>query len=115
MNIPLFERDGFIICFEAEEEEASARRHFIKECKWTEEQYLEIEDFDWFSAKVSAWRDGEELGAAYLGACCYKAAKEFYTTYNCDGGYFPQMADEAIEEAKATLATLRNKTPQETP
>lgn len=101
--VPLFEREGFIITFEAEEEECSARHHFIKECKWTESQYRSIKDFDWFSAKVSAWKDGKELGTDYLGACCYKTAEEFYTTYNCDGGYFPQMVDTAIAEAKGRI------------
>lgn len=102
-SIPLFEREGFIICFEAEPEDRSARHHFIKECGWTEAEYLKIKNFDWFCAKVSAWKDGEELGTEYLGGCCYKNTKEFYTKFNCDGGYFPQMVDAAVVEAKRTL------------
>ena len=102
-SIPLFEKGGFIICFAAEPEDMSARHHFIKECGWTEAEYRKIKNFDWFSAKVSAWKDGEELGVDYLGGCCYKQAKEFYTTFNCDGGYFPQMVDAAIAEAKGRL------------
>ena len=97
MLIPLFEKDGFIICFEAQEEDISMRRHFIKECGWSESQYRQIKSYEWFCAEVSAWKDGEKLGNDYLGACCYKAAKDFYTTE----GYFPDMVGRAIEEAKA--------------
>jgi len=95
---PLFIKDGFIICFEAEEEDIAMRQHFIKECGWTTEQYEAIEDYAWFSAKVSAWRDGVELGVAYLGACCYETPEEFYTTYKDD--YFADMVEDAIAEAK---------------
>lgn len=99
MTTPLFERDGFIICFEAEPEtNIDKRKHYIKECGWTEAQYRKIKNYAWFSAKVSAWKDGEELGTAYLGGCCYKTEEEFYTVYKDE--YFAQMVTEAIEEAK---------------
>lgn len=100
-NIPLFEREGFIICFEAEPENLSARYHFIKECGWTDAEYRKIKNFDWFCAKVSAWKDGEELGTDYLGACSYKTTKEFYTKYKND--YFADMVNAAITEAKRKL------------
>jgi hypothetical protein len=96
--IPLFERDGFIICFEAEPEDTSMRHHFIKECGWSEKDYRKITDLAWFRAKVSAWRDGKELGTAYLGCCCYKTSEEFYTKYKDD--YFADMVAEALAEAK---------------
>jgi hypothetical protein len=96
--IPLFERDGFIICFEALPEDISMYQHFVEECGWPEEKYLEIEDSAWFCAKVSAWKDGKELGTAYLGCCCYKTTEEFYTTYKDD--YFADMVEEALAEAK---------------
>lgn len=90
---------NLIICFEAQPEDISMHHHFIKECGWTEDQYAEIEDFAWFSAKISAWQNGKELGSAYLGACCYKTEEEFI---EIDGsGYMPQMIEEAVEEAKA--------------
>lgn len=102
MTIPLFEKDGFIICFEAEGEHESMHRHFTNDCGWSEAEFEEIEHCAWFSAKVSAWKDGEELGADYLGCCCYETPKEFYTT--CKDGYFADMVDEAIREARDTLA-----------
>lgn len=96
---PLFEKNGFIICFEAEPEEISARTHFIKDCGWSEKDFRKLKNFVWFSAKVSAWKDGKELGTAYLGCCCYTTEEEFYTKYKDD--YFADMVDEAIAEAKA--------------
>lgn len=99
--IPLFEKAGFIISFEAQEEDVSARRHFIKECGWTESGFRTIKDFAWFCAKVSAWKNGVELGTAYLGCCSYKTEAEFYTKYKDD--YFAQMVNEAIDEATRKL------------
>jgi len=95
---PLFEQEGFIICFEAEEEHVSMRRHLIKECGWTEKDYRTLRGCAWFCAKVSAWKDGKELGVDYLGCCCYKTVEEFYTTYKDE--YFSDMVKNAIEEAK---------------
>jgi hypothetical protein len=101
--IPLFEEDGFIICFEAEEETVNPRQHFIKECGWSEAEYRKYQKqgFAWFSAKVSAWKDGRELAAAYLGCCSYKTVEEFYTVYK--DAYFADMVKEAIADAQKRL------------
>ena len=96
--IPLFERAGFIICFEAKPEDISMRDHFIRYCGWSEKEYRRIRDFAWFCAKVSAWKDGKELGTAYLGGCCYKTVKEFYTKYK--DAYFEDMVREVLAEAE---------------
>jgi hypothetical protein len=98
MNRPLFEKDGFIICFEAEPEDRPIKEYFRKDCGWTAKQCRGLEKLAWFNAKVSAWKDGEEKGAAYLGACAYKTEEEFYTVYKDD--YFADMVEEAIDEAK---------------
>ena len=90
--------EGFGILFEAQEEDISMRQHFIRECGWTESQYLKIKDCAWFCAKVSAWKNGEELASTYLGTCCYKTIEEFYTKYHDD--YFADMVREVIVEAK---------------
>ena len=90
--------DGFGILFDAEEEDQPMRQHFIKECGWTESQYRKIKDCAWFSAQVSAWKNGEELATTYLGACCYEAVEEFYTTYHDD--YFADMVQAVVVEAK---------------
>lgn len=107
---PLFEQDGFIICFEAQEEDVSARFHFIHECGWTEDQFAEIADFPFFCAKVSAWRDGREWDAAYLGCCSYRTEAEFYTTYKDE--YFARMVKEVLAEAQKAYQTAAND-PQE--
>ena len=90
--------ESFGILFDAEEEHISMRQHFIKECGWTESQYLKIKDCDWFCAKVSAWKNGEELASTYLGCCCYETVEEFYTT--CRDHYFADMVREVVAEAK---------------
>jgi hypothetical protein len=96
----------YVVCFEAEEEMVSLRRHFIQECGWTEAQYRKIRDFAWFSAKVSLWRHGKELAVEYLGACCYKTEDEFWTAY--EGDYFADMVRECAQETKdlALLAVV---------
>ena len=90
--------EGFGILFEAQEEDIPMREHFIRECGWTESQYWKIKDCDWFCAKVSAWKNGEELASTYLGRCCYKTAEEFYTKYHDD--YFADMVRDVVAEAK---------------
>lgn len=100
--IPLFEKDGFLITFEATPEPTSMRRHFIKECGWTEAQFRKIKDDEWFQVEVGAWREGKQWGAEYLGCCCYKTEAEFYTTYK--DGYFADLVKRAVEEAKRNLA-----------
>lgn len=96
--IPLFEREGFIICFTPEyEEDVTVYDHFVRECHWTQEQLEKIDGFKWFSAKVTAWREGKELAADYLGCCCYKTYEEFYTT---KGSYFDGMVKNVLAEAR---------------
>ena len=90
--------EGFGILFEAQEEDMPMRQYFIRDCGWTESQYLEIKDCAWFCAKVSAWKNGEELASTYLGTCCYETVEEFCTKYHDD--YFAQMVQEVVAEAK---------------
>jgi hypothetical protein len=56
----------------------------------------------WFTAKVSAWKEGIELGTDYLGGCCYESVDDFIQP----GDYYDDMVDVAIAEAKATIAKL---------
>lgn len=97
--IPLFEQGGFVIAFEALPEHVPMRRHFVTECGWTEAEYRRLRGFAWFTARVSAWREGVEKAAAYLGGCCYRSAEEFYTTYRDD--YFADMVREVLAEVTA--------------
>ena len=90
--------EGFGVLFDAEEEDIPMRQHFIKECGWSESRYRKIKDYAWFCAKVSAWKNGEELASTYLGCCCYETVEAFYTKYHDD--YFAQMVQEVVTEAK---------------
>ena len=98
MTIYLKTVDGFGILFEAEEEDRSMRQHFIIECGWTENQYRRIKNCAWFVAKVTAWKDGIELAAEYLGGCCYEAVEDFYTKYK--DNYLADMIKEVVAQAK---------------
>jgi len=55
--------------------------------------------YSWFVAKVSAHRAGVELGADYLGGNLYENPKDFIK----EDGYFEDMAENAISEARATI------------
>lgn len=101
-RIPILEKDGFIICFEAIREDMSSRQHFVNECGWTQQEFEKVRNFYFFSARVTAWKDGKELGAAYLGACSYRRLSDFYTKYKND--YCMDLANEAIDEAKKAEA-----------
>lgn len=88
----------YVIGFEAKDEEISARHHFIEECGWTPEQFKSIRNYAWFCARVSLWKDGEELGAEYLGCCSYRAESAFYKRY--EGDYFADMVRTLAYETK---------------
>ena len=98
MTIYLKTVDGFGILFDAEEEDHSMRQRFVKECGWTESRYRKIKNYAWFVAKVTAWKDGVEFAAEYLGACCYETVDEFYTKYKDD--YLADMIKEVVAQAK---------------
>lgn len=106
-RIPLFARDGFIICFEAQKEDQTAEEYFKSKCGWSEKDCEGLNDLAFFCACVSAWKDGKQQGIAYLGACCYNAIEEFYTAYKDD--YFSDMVDEAIDQAKQTEDSRASK------
>jgi hypothetical protein len=105
--IPLFEKEGFIICFEALPEEIQASKHFIDECGWNTEQFEKIDHFDFFCAKVSAHKDGKELGSSYMGCCSYENASDFYT--NNKHAYFSDMVEDVLSEAKSNQTQKANK------
>jgi len=103
--IPLFEKDGFLICFDALPGEESAYEYFVNFCGWTEEQFEDLTHHDFFTAKVSAWKGGKEFASDYLGACSYENVADFYTTYKDD--YFNDMVETVIQEAVKSIHLLR--------
>lgn len=98
MPTPVKTFGEYVFCFDAEAEALSARTHFIHECGWSESEYRKIANCAWFCARVSVWKDGEELASSYLGACSYKTERQFYTTYQ--GDYFADMVIECAEETE---------------
>lgn len=98
---PLFERDGFIVCFEALPECEPVRRQFL-DCGWTEEEIADIQrkvdygELEWFTARVTAWKDRRKCAETYLGACLYASSDEFIEA----GGYLSYMVDTVIQKAK---------------
>lgn len=101
MNIPVKVFGDYVICFEAEPEDTDMRSHFIRKCRWTEEEFSAIENNPWFSAKVSLWQDAKEITAEYLGACCYERVEQFYTDY--EGDYFADMVCTCAHETKDAM------------
>lgn len=98
MSIPVISFADYTVMFDALEEDRTMRYHFINECGWTEKQFRKIQDCAWFCAKVSIWRDGEELASDYLGACSYKTEREFFTRHI--GDYFADMVSTCADEIK---------------
>jgi hypothetical protein len=56
----------------------------------------------WFVARVTVSKHGVRLGVDYLGGCCYESVEDFMST----DGYYPDMVDQAMEEAQSTLRKL---------
>lgn len=99
--------DGFKIVLDFEKEHMCPKSHFVNECGWSDDEYNEIKNYYWFSAKVITYKGVIECGSAYLGGCCHKNLKCVMgdkKLENILGGYLPQLIEEAIDEAKASLA-----------
>lgn len=96
MTTPIINFGEYTVCFEAEEEEMTAREHFIGECGWTEAEFAAIEHFPFFSARVSIFKDGEDLASDYLGCCSYRTVEEFFKDYR--GAYFADMVANCVEQ-----------------
>lgn len=96
---------SYVLSFE--EEDSSAKDHFINFCGWSNEEYSEIKDFYWFTAKITAFKGDEPLADTYLGGNCYKSLKDVLGDGEQEsilGGYAPQMIEEVKEEAEIMLA-----------
>lgn len=100
MSIPVITFGDYVFCFDAEPEDESSEHHFIEFCGWTPQQFARIRNYPFFCAKVSCWKDGEELSTDYLGACCYKTESAFYKTYR--GDYFADMVRTCADETGDT-------------
>ncbi len=93
------ERDGFTLALHFTPEDDDPEDHFGIDNDAMYER-IRCGDLLWFVARVTASRAGVELGTSYLGRCCYDNADQFIEHS------FDDLADDAIAEARATLAKL---------
>lgn len=93
-------RDGFEIVLSVAPETDDPRDHFDDDGETA--QAIADGRYEWFMARVEARRDGVTLGTDYVGGCCYESACNFID----ESGYYADMVDEAISEARDTLARL---------
>lgn len=94
------EHEGFKVRLYLEEADYSPRDGFGDDddvlSKIADGTYL------WFTAHVTASKNGVELGHDYLGGCCYESADSFRAC-----GYWNDMRDTAIAEARQVIARLQ--------
>lgn len=96
----LFVENGYLIEAFRHDEETSSYDHFVNECEWTEQQFSEIEDYDFYMLEIVATdlSDISKTGSVYIGGCCAECWQE--DVKNGVSGYLPQLVEEAIKEAK---------------
>lgn len=68
---------------------------------------IESGDLVYFVARVQALRNGIELGTEYLGGCCYDSYMQFVQASD----YYADMVENAVSEARATIAKLTEGEP----
>ena len=95
-------RDGFDIELALAPEDKAPDWDFESEDERQEtSRRIDNGDLLWFVARVTAYRHGVPLGTEYLGGCCYDTVQEFLRD-----GYFEGMVDEAVSEARSTVAAI---------
>lgn len=97
------ERDGFTLALHFAPEDDAPEGHFATGDDAADAYLCEsirCGDLLWFVARVTASKAGVALGTSYLGCCCYDSSAQFIDNS------FDDMADDAIAEARATLAKL---------
>jgi hypothetical protein len=97
--------EGFTIKLAFGEEDHDWRDDFDPGCCDHEEIKRNLNSGKWmfFVARVEASQEGIVLGTDYLGSCMYEGVADFTQ----EGGYWPDMRDTAIAEAKAVLEKLK--------
>lgn len=107
MLIDKREQDGFTIHCYALPEDMSPVGHFASGDDKADQEIIDkINDgtYRWFMVKVTASKEGIELGTDYLGGCCYESESEFVK----EDDYYSDMRNAAIDEAKTILKKLCN-------
>lgn len=98
-------RDGFVVRFYTMPEHDAPEDHIATGSDVADKEWLDkirSGELQWFTACVTASKNGLELGASYLGACDWADPADFVK----DSWYFDDMAEEAIAEARERIAAL---------
>jgi hypothetical protein len=94
---------GFDIVFSVTHEDSELDWDFEnEEDKQNTLRRINNGDLVWFVARVQAFKNGIELGTDYLGGCCYDSYMQFVE----EGGYYADMVQNAVSEARETIAKL---------
>ncbi len=99
--------NGFDIAFYALPEDSSPEGMFSSGDDQADKDLIQKiynGTYTWFIAKVTASKEGIELGTDYLGGCCYTSEQEFCTTYRND--YYMDMVNTAISKANTNIRKL---------
>lgn len=94
--------EGFDIVFSTAYEDTHPRDHFMPEDVLQSCEDIDNGKYEWFVARVQAFKNGIELGKEYLGGCLYESATQFVK----DNDYYSDMVQSAIKEAKANIKAL---------
>lgn len=96
--------DGFTIRFYATPEDTHPRDLFDPTAEDIDQLCRDIDNgtFHWFTAKVTASKNGIELAADYLGGCLYRNLWDFVS----DNDYYADMRERVIAEAKQAIQDL---------
>ena len=94
--------EGFDIVFSTAYEDTHPRDHFMPEDAPKICEDIDSGKYEWFVARVQAFKNGIELGTEYLGGCLYESPMQFVK----DNDYYGDMVQSAIEEAKANIQAL---------
>jgi hypothetical protein len=95
---------GFHIVCSVTPEDVHPRDLFDYEEEELQELCRKIDDgiYVYFAVRVDAYKNGILLGSDFLGACLY----ESYSGFIEESGYYSDMVDNAVKEAKDALEML---------
>jgi hypothetical protein len=99
------EVNGFTIILSVTPEDMHPRDSFDDTVDDIDEMCRKIDAglLDWFIVRVQALKNGIELGTDYLGGNLYTSCRDFIEE---SGGYYQEMIDSAIDEAKKNIEAL---------
>jgi len=103
MYINSKEKDGFELKLYFEPEYSPIDWDFESEDQERElHDKIESGELLYFCAKVTASKNGIELGVDYLGGCVFEGETDFMDS----DGYYNYMCEQAISEAKTAIKLL---------